>query len=263
MKRQIPSILIAVLVLATGLLAIGCSSEPPRAGIGIGDSPYSGGAPLTVHFYDQSWGKADSWAWDFGDETTSTEQNPVHTYEALGSYTVSLTVSNGAGSSTRIRKDYIRVNPTATMETSKGTIKFELYQQRVPNTVDNFIKLAESGFYDGLIFHRVIDDFMIQTGDPTGTGTGGSDETIDLEVVGELKHVDGAVAMARSGDVNSATSQFYICDGDQPELDGSYTVFGQVFEGIGVVREIASVPTDENDKPLEDVIVEKVTIHKP
>ena len=158
---------------------------------------------------------------------------------------------------------FIRVNPSTTIETSMGTIKFELYEQRAPITTANFIKLAESGFYDGLIFHRVVDDFVIQTGDPTGTGTGGSDETIVLEIDEELTHKDGAVGMARKADPNSATSQFYICDGAQHGLDGSYAVFGQVFEGMDVVRAIAGVSVDANDKPVEDVVMIKVTIHRP
>ena len=149
---------------------------------------------------------------------------------------------------------------TAVIETSKGTIKIDLYEKRAPVTTANFIELAESGFYDGLIFHRVVDDFVIQTGDPTGTGAGGSDETINLEIHEELTHTDGAVGMARSFMPNSATSQFYICDGAQHSLDGSYAVFGQVIEGMDVVRAIAEVSTNTRDKPLEDVVMTKVTI---
>src|SRR5512136_41166 len=104
-------------------------------------------------------------------------------------------------------------NRIAVLETSMGTIKFELYEDKAPITTANFIKLAESGFYDSLIFHRVIDNFVIQTGDPEGTGAGGSDEKINLEINKDLTHVDGAVGMARSQDRNSASSQFYICDG--------------------------------------------------
>jgi cyclophilin family peptidyl-prolyl cis-trans isomerase len=153
-------------------------------------------------------------------------------------------------------------NPIAVMETSKGTIKFEIYEDKVPTTAANFINLASSGFYDGLIFHRVIDNFVIQTGDPTGTGYGGSDTTIPLEINTDLKHDDGAVGMARSTDTNSATSQFYICDGAQHGLDENYAVFGQVIEGMDVVRAIAAVPVDNNDKPLEDVVVTQITIEE-
>jgi cyclophilin family peptidyl-prolyl cis-trans isomerase len=148
----------------------------------------------------------------------------------------------------------------AVLETSMGTIKFRLYQVGAPITSANFIKLAESGFYDGLIFHRVIDDFVIQTGDPTGTGTGGSGETIVREINEALTHVDGAVGMARGPNPNSASSQFYICDGPQHDLDGKYAVFGQVIEGMEVVRAIAAVPTDAKDKPLADVVLTRVTI---
>jgi len=151
-------------------------------------------------------------------------------------------------------------NHIALIETDKGTIKFELYEQRAPFTTANFIKLAEDGFYQDMVFHRVDDDFVIQTGDPTGTGGGGSDEVIWLEIRPDLLHVDGAVGMARSSDFNSAASQFYICDGAQEDLDGRYAVFGQVTEGMDVVREIASVDTDDNDRPLEDVTMVQVII---
>ena len=259
MRGHLTSILIAVLVLALGLLtACGSSTEPPTAGFGA--HPTSGVVPLTVQFTDQSKGEITHWAWDFGDGNTSTVQNPSHTYATLGNYTVSLTVTNSGGSDTRTRTNYIRINRIATIETSMGTIKFELYEQRAPITTANFIKLAESGFYDGLIFHRVVDGFVIQTGDPTGTGTGGSDETIVLEINEELTHKDGAVGMARSTDPNSATSQFYICDGAQQGLDGNYAVFGQVLEGMDVVRAIAGVPVDAQHKPLEDVVMTQVTI---
>jgi len=151
-------------------------------------------------------------------------------------------------------------NPIAIMETSMGTIKFEIYQDKVPTTATNFIDLANSGFYDGLIFHRVEDNFVIQSGDPTGTGFGGSGTTIPLEINSDLSHQDGAVGMARSYDPNSATSQFYICDGAQHGLDGNYAVFGQVIEGMDVVRAIAAVPVDSNYKPLEDVVITQITI---
>jgi cyclophilin family peptidyl-prolyl cis-trans isomerase len=151
-------------------------------------------------------------------------------------------------------------NRFAMLETTKGAIKFELYERRAPVTTANFIKLAESGFYDGLIFHRVVDNFVIQTGDPMGTGTGGSAETIKLEIHKELTHTDGAVGMARSSDPNSASSQFYICDGAQRGLDGNYAVFGQVIEGMDVVRAIAAVPVDRRDKPLTDMVVTRASI---
>lgn len=152
----------------------------------------------------------------------------------------------------------------AVLETGMGTIKFRLYEVGAPITSANFIKLAQSGFYDGLIFHRVIDDFVIQTGDPTGTGTGGSGETIRLETSKSLTHVDGAVGMARGSDPNSASSQFYICDGPQHDLDGRYAIFGHVIEGMDVVRAIAAVPTDPaTDKPLQNVVLTRVRIESP
>ncbi len=152
-----------------------------------------------------------------------------------------------------------RSTRTATIETSMGDMKVELYEAEAPITVNNFISLAESGFYDGLTFHRVIKGFVIQGGDPAGDGSGGSEKTIPLEI-SSLTHVDGALGMARSADPNSASSQFYICDGPQHGLDGNYAVFGKVVEGMDVVRKIASVPTDMNDKPIEPVIIEHIKV---
>ncbi|MFH1637118.1 MAG: peptidylprolyl isomerase [Candidatus Woesearchaeota archaeon] len=137
----------------------------------------------------------------------------------------------------------------ATVETEKGTIKFEIFTEDAPVTASNFVELAKSGFYDGLIFHRVIRGFVIQGGDPTGTGAGGSGKNIPLEISPELKHNDGAVAMARSQNPDSASSQFYICEGAQPALDGNYAVFGQVTEGLDVVRKI-----EQGDKMLKITI---------
>jgi cyclophilin family peptidyl-prolyl cis-trans isomerase len=151
-------------------------------------------------------------------------------------------------------------NRTAVIETSKGTIKVALDEKRAPITTANFIKLAESSFYDGLIFHRIIKGFMIQGGDPQGTGMGGAKDTINLEIHPELRHVDGAISMARSQDPNSASSQFFICDGAQAFLDNNYATFGQTVEGMDVVRTIASVATGANDRPVEQVNMTKVTI---
>jgi peptidyl-prolyl cis-trans isomerase A (cyclophilin A) len=151
-------------------------------------------------------------------------------------------------------------NKTAIIETSKGTIKVALDEKRAPITSANFIKLAESGFYDGLIFHRVIKGFMIQGGDPQGTGMGGAKDTINLEIHPELRHVDGAISMARSQNPNSASSQFFICDGAQAFLDNNYAAFGRTVEGMDVVRAIAAVATGTNDKPVENVTMLKVTI---
>lgn len=125
-----------------------------------------------------------------------------------------------------------------TMETTKGTIKFTLLPQYAPVHVEKFIALTKKKFYDGVVFHRVVPNFVIQGGDPTGTGTGGPGYTIKAEFSGR-KHLLGTVAMARTPDPNSAGSQFYICLDALPSLDGQYTTFGQVFEGIEVVEKIA------------------------
>ncbi len=146
-----------------------------------------------------------------------------------------------------------------------GIIKLELYPDVAPITVANFVKLAKDGFYDGLIFHRVIKDFMIQGGDPTGTGMGGSDENIKGEfakngVKNDLSHKRGVISMARSQKMDSASSQFFICHADSTYLDGQYAAFGKVIEGMDVVDEIASVKTNYNDKPLVDVVMKSVTV---
>ncbi len=125
-----------------------------------------------------------------------------------------------------------------TIETDKGTIKAELYTEKAPTTTKNFIDLANSGFYNGLKFHRVEKDFVIQGGDPKGDGTGGSGKNIPLEINSDLKHVEGALAMARSQDPNSASSQFYITLTPTPFLDGSYAVFGKVVSGMEAVKKI-------------------------
>ncbi|TRZ54791.1 peptidylprolyl isomerase [archaeon] len=125
-------------------------------------------------------------------------------------------------------------NRYALIQTNKGDIKFELFEDKAPVTSKNFIKLAQSGFYNGLKFHRYEPGFVIQGGDPNGDGSGGSKETIPLEIVPELKHDVGAVGMARANDPNSASSQFYIVVGEAHFLDGSYAVFGKVAEGMNV-----------------------------
>ena len=150
------------------------------------------------------------------------------------------------------------------MENGKR-IKLELYPEHAPLTVANFEKLVKQGFYDGLIFHRVIPGFMVQGGDPTGSGYGGADETVKGEfasngVPNALRHTRGVISMARSMDKNSASSQFFIMHEDAPHLDGSYAAFGKVVEGMDTIDEIASVPTDFSDKPLHPVRMKKVTI---
>ena len=127
---------------------------------------------------------------------------------------------------------------TVSMKTNKGNIKLELYPEKMPVTVENFLKLTNSGFYNGLIFHRV-EHWVVQGGDPLGNGTGGPGWTIKLETHPDLKNVAGAVAMARSEKPDSAGSQFYILKKDAPWLDGQYAVFGKVIEGMDVVKYLA------------------------
>lgn len=142
------------------------------------------------------------------------------------------------------------------MENGKE-MEAELYPDVAPRTVANFVELIKEKFFDGIIFHRVIRGFMIQGGDPTGTGMGGSKKTIPGEFlangfVNELKHERGVLSMARTNDPNSASSQFFIMHEDAPHLDGHYAAFGKITRGIEVVDEIASVRTDFRDKPLEE-----------
>lgn len=146
-----------------------------------------------------------------------------------------------------------------------GIIDIELYEDKAPITCANFKKLVERGFYDGLIFHRVIAGFMIQGGDPTGTGCGGSEENIKGEflangIKNEISHVRGVISMARSQNMNSASSQFFIMHADGKFLDGQYAAFGKVVSGIEVVDEIAGVKTDFRDRPLIDMRMKKVNI---
>ena len=146
-------------------------------------------------------------------------------------------------------------------------IKLELYPEAAPITVENFLKLVGQGFYDGLIFHRVISGFMIQGGDPQGTGMGGAKEKIKGEFLANgvnnpIKHVRGVISMARSQLPNSASSQFFIMHQDSPHLDGQYAAFGKVVEGIEAVDKIASVKTDFTDRPLEPQIIKKIYIEE-
>ena len=157
--------------------------------------------------------------------------------------------------------------PIATIKVKDfGTIKAELYPDKAPNTVNNFISLANSGFYDGLIFHRVIKDFMNQGGDPDGIGTGGQGYSIKGEFSSngyknnDLKHTAGVLSMARSNNPDSAGSQFFIMAKEASYLDGDYAAFGKVTEGMDVVEAINSVETDRNDKPLKDVVIESITV---
>lgn len=157
-------------------------------------------------------------------------------------------------------------NPIVTIEMERGDrIKIELYPEIAPNTVNNFISLVSRGFYDGLTFHRIIEGFMIQGGDPDGNGTGGPDYCIPGEFStngfeNNLKHSAGVLSMARAQDPDSAGSQFFIMHKDSPHLDGSYAAFGKVTEGMDIVDKIAACSTDWNDAPLAPVVMKKVSV---
>lgn len=169
-------------------------------------------------------------------------------------------------------------NRLAIIETSVGTITVELFEDKVPDTTGNFIKLAEDSFFDGVIFHRIKDDFMIQAGRylPDGTQKFSPYGNINLETHPDVHHVDGAISMARGADPNTASAEFFICDGEQRSLDDDflqqygmrgYAAFGVVTNGTEVVRAIASVPHDESlepnpggGKPLQDIIITRITI---
>ena len=147
----------------------------------------------------------------------------------------------------------------ATLHTSEGAIEVELYPDTAPKTVENFETLARDGFYEGVIFHRVIPDFMIQGGDPTGTGTGGPGYEFEDEF-NEHRVVRGALAMANAGPNTNGSQFFIVTTKDASWLDGKHTVFGRVTEGMDVVDEISAVDRDANDKPREDVTIERVDV---
>ncbi len=157
-------------------------------------------------------------------------------------------------------------NPVAEIVMSDGgVIKVELYPEAAPNTVNNFISLANSGFYDGLTFHRIIPGFMIQGGDPSGDGTGGPDYSIagefeDNGFENGLKHTRGVISMARAQSYDSAGSQFFIMVADTQSLDGQYAAFGKVTEGMEVVDRIVGAERDSRDKPKEPIVMTKVTV---
>ncbi|MNO96278.1 Peptidyl-prolyl cis-trans isomerase B [compost metagenome] len=164
------------------------------------------------------------------------------------------------------KSKYEGKKPIVTIEMEDGSkITAELYPNIAPQTVDNFVDLIQSGFYDGLIFHRVIPGFMIQGGDPKGNGTGGSEKTIPGEFSyngfeNKLKHTRGVLSMARSQAVDSASSQFFIMVKDTDSLDGKYAAFGKVTDGMDAVDKIVSEKRDSNDKPLTDQKMKKVTV---
>ena len=156
--------------------------------------------------------------------------------------------------------------PIATIEMANGDVMtLELYPDVAPNTVANFIELANSGFYDGLIFHRVIPGFMIQGGDPQGTGMGGPGYAIKGEFSAngfenKLSHERGVISMARAQHPDSAGSQFFIMHADYPALDGQYAAFGRVIEGIEAVDHVAETQTDANDRPVEDQVIQSIRV---
>ena len=157
-------------------------------------------------------------------------------------------------------------NPIVTIKMKNGgVIKAELYPDIAPNTVNNFISLVNKGFYDGLIFHRVINGFMIQGGCPNGTGMGGPGYSIAGEFAqngfdNQLKHEPGVISMARAMNPDSAGSQFFIMHKNSPHLDGAYAAFGKIIEGMDVVNKIAETDTDFRDKPITDQKMKKVTV---
>ncbi|MDU1685652.1 MAG: peptidylprolyl isomerase [Clostridium perfringens] len=158
------------------------------------------------------------------------------------------------------------MNPIVTIEMATGEkIKIELYPEIAPNTVNNFISLIKNNFYDGLIFHRVIKDFMIQGGDPQGSGMGGPGYAIKGEFSSNgfennLLHDKGVLSMARSFMPDSAGSQFFIVTKEAPHLDGQYAAFGKVTKGLDVVHEIEKISVGANDKPVEDVVIESIKV---
>jgi cyclophilin family peptidyl-prolyl cis-trans isomerase len=148
---------------------------------------------------------------------------------------------------------------TATLHTNHGAIELELYSADAPKTVENFLKLARDGFYDGVIFHRVIPDFMIQGGDPTGTGTGGPGYQFEDEF-NDHKVVRGALAMANAGPNTNGSQFFIVTTAEASWLDGKHTVFGSVTSGMDVVDKISELPRDARDKPREDAVIERLDL---
>lgn len=177
---------------------------------------------------------------------------------------VFMTTACAAGSFWDFKKDEGEskvANRIAVFDTNMGEFEIELFEDKTPITTKNFIDLAQEGFYDGVIFHRIIDGFMIQGGDPTGTGMGGPGYTIEDEFTPELTHEsEGILSMANTGRPHSGGSQFFITLAATPWLDGHHTVFGKVIKGMEVVREIGHVKTGPQDRPVHDVVINKITI---
>ena len=206
-----------------------------------------------------------------GDINSKKCQKDIYDYsqEKVESYTNSIYNTDSPIAEKKVTRSHYKTtgsNPYAIIETTMGTIKIELHKDLVPNTVDNFLKLSNDSFYDGLVFHRVIDDFVIQGGGhyPNGTRKDSPYGPIDLEIHPNARHINGAIGMARTSNPNSATNQFYICDGPQHFLDDEYAVFGVVRVGMQVVRNIAKVETTTKygmqDWPINDVIINSLTV---
>ena len=177
---------------------------------------------------------------------------------------VFMTTACAAGSFWDFKKDEGEskvANHIAVFDTNMGEFEIELFEDKTPITTKNFIDLSQEGFYDGVIFHRIIDGFMIQGGDPTGTGMGGPGYTIEDEFTPELTHEsEGILSMANTGRPHTGGSQFFITLAATPWLDGHHTVFGKVVKGMEVVREIGHVKTGPQDRPVHDVVINKITI---
>ena len=177
---------------------------------------------------------------------------------------VFMTTACAAGSFWDFKKDEGEsevANRIAVFDTNMGEFEIELFEDKTPITTKNFIDLAQEGFYDGVIFHRIIDGFMIQGGDPTGTGMGGPGYTIEDEFTPELTHEsEGILSMANTGRPHTGGSQFFITLAATPWLDGHHTVFGKVIKGMEVVREIGHVKTGPQDRPVHDIVINKITI---
>ncbi len=189
---------------------------------------------------------------------------PILVLAVVGAVFLGMNMFRQIGRETQVAEDV--PNPVVTITMADGgVIKLELYPRVAPNTVANFVTLAQSGFYDGLIFHRVIPGFMIQGGDPTGTGTGGpgysiKGEFLDNGFQNTLSHERGVLSMARASDFDSAGSQFFIMHQKSTSLDGKYAAFGMVTSGMDVVDRIATTPTDANDRPLVAFQMQSVTV---
>jgi len=191
--------------------------------------------------------------------TTTTPQTSTNSTAPVTTKVDTTTKKDTATTKTETKTDE-KAKSIVKMETNMGTIKIKLYTDKAPITTKNFSDLVNKGFYNGIIFHRIIDGFMIQGGDPTGTGTGGSGTTIKDEFGEGLKHSKaGILSMANRGP-NTGTSQFFILLAPQPHLDGKHAVFGEVIDGMDVVKKIGKVKTGAGDKPESEVKMTKVTM---